>query len=144
MDIEAERKKFEAWAGSKMQGSQTFNKRDWGSGLMYEDYCVRMMFAAWQAAVARCDDWISIKDRLPKQDEPVLYCCWIDDHFTDTRCGSWDGGYTIGKTLVMVQDGYDPSWYPCSHWMPLPDATSEDLETNSDIKITLNLDDDND
>jgi hypothetical protein len=70
--------------------------------------------------------WISIDEQIPEQGEEVLYCCLIDDgsgqaYFTDVRLGFYDGHKTKGDAIVM--DSYeseDGDWYPCTHWMPLP------------------------
>jgi hypothetical protein len=69
-------------------------------------------------------EWISVRDRLPPQDERVLYCAEIDGEFPhDPNCGYWLGGRTLGEAIVMVRiDPDEKDFEPCTHWMHLPDT----------------------
>lgn len=64
-------------------------------------------------------DWISIADELPPINEPVLFCCYLEEYgFGDIELGWYEGKKTNGVAIVMetTSDG----WYPCTHWMALP------------------------
>ena len=59
------------------------------------------------------ENWISVKDKLPKGDKKVL--CYSDSN----------GGYLCIDNLGMR--GYE--WCQCfsiTHWMPLPDPPKEE------------------
>jgi Protein of unknown function (DUF551) len=61
--------------------------------------------------------WISVKDRLPKDDEVVLVYLDEKDTYYDTRCttAKYDG-------IRWVTDHFCESSYieNVTHWMPLP------------------------
>lgn len=64
--------------------------------------------------------WISVKDRLPKHDQSVVYRLLIKTR--DGECykldyGEWDANRQIfyGEYLDYRDAGYTPT-----HWMPLP------------------------
>lgn len=64
-------------------------------------------------------NWISIADKLPTLDEPVLFCCYLDEHgFSDVQLGWYEGKKTQGAAIAMENLGNE--WYPCTHWMALP------------------------
>lgn len=65
------------------------------------------------------EQWIYYKDQLPEIGKPVLFCCQIEDYFTDVEVGWYTGHKTAGNAIVMEYDDSD-DWYPCTHWMPLP------------------------
>ncbi|KAK9680597.1 Protein of unknown function (DUF551) [Popillia japonica] len=66
-------------------------------------------------------EWISIKERLPEYETPVLVC-WIDEEITmgtfwktGNMTYDGDGLISIGSGLVIA-------------WMPLPEPYKEDAE----------------
>ena len=66
-------------------------------------------------------NWIPITEKLPKEHEFVLFCCYIEDEeaFGDVEFGWYEGHKTEGDAIAMeTHDG----WYPCTHWMPLPET----------------------
>lgn len=67
--------------------------------------------------------WHSIAEKLPPQDERVLYNSRIDDEFPHmSNVGYWLGGWTDGREAIVMQPDDDPkNWYPCTHWAYLPD-----------------------
>lgn len=85
-----------------------------------------------QAEIARLrlavnePQWISILDRLPPQDERVLYCAEIDGVFGhEVNAGRWNGKRTLARAdglqaCVMDYGDEDGDWEPCTHWMQLP------------------------
>jgi len=62
--------------------------------------------------------WTPITTALPPLDKEVLFCCLVDDDFTEVRIGTYRGHKTVGAAVVMDEIGDD--WSPCSHWMELP------------------------
>jgi hypothetical protein len=75
--------------------------------------------------MAEFGKWTHYKDELPPRGyEEVLYCCWMDDYFTDVRVGWYEGKRTLGDAIAMesvaASEGVDRDWAPCTHWMPLP------------------------
>jgi hypothetical protein len=74
--------------------------------------------ASVQSIVMR---WISIEERLPPINEPVPFCCLIDDEFTDVSFGRYMGQKTLGAAVSMeIEDSVETDWEPCSHWFELP------------------------
>jgi hypothetical protein len=70
-------------------------------------------------------NWIPITEKLPKEHEFVLFCCYIEDEegFGDVDLGWYEGHKTMGDAIVMQTKPGDPSWwFPCTHWMPLPET----------------------
>lgn len=64
--------------------------------------------------------WIDIADQLPEIGKPVLFCCHIEDYFTDVALGWYEGQKTKGRAIVMEMLEDKSDWYPCTHWMHLP------------------------
>lgn len=76
------------------------------------------------------NEWISIKDALPKEDEEVL--CFMASHRCEKKIRilnfysyKWmDKG--IEKSELMFRDGcYSWRIYDVNYWMPLPKAPNE-------------------
>jgi hypothetical protein len=68
--------------------------------------------------------WISIAERLPPINEPVPFCCWVDEYFTDVSFGTYRGQKTLGAAVAMeIEDSEENDWEPCSHWYELPPPT---------------------
>jgi hypothetical protein len=66
------------------------------------------------------NNWIHISDKLPPINEFVLFCCHIDKHgFGDVELGWYEGHKTEGDAIAMETSSN--GWYPCTHWMPLPE-----------------------
>jgi hypothetical protein len=68
-------------------------------------------------------NWIPITEKLPKEHEFVLFCCYIEDEegFGDVDLGWYEGRKTMGDAIVMeTRPGDDSWWMPCTHWMHLP------------------------
>ena len=83
--------------------------------------------------MSKCE-WISIRDQLPPIGKQVLFCCKLDDEFTEVDlgeyCGKWsDSPNAIVMELPRAQDDYD--WSPCSHWMELPKTPELTNQTES-------------
>lgn len=64
--------------------------------------------------------WISVKDRLPKEDEDIIAFCYYHEswqaqvcHFSSNYGGQW-------YTSVAGQ------WVRVTHWMPLPEPPKEE------------------
>jgi hypothetical protein len=72
--------------------------------------------------MAEFGKWTRIGEELPKIDENVLFCCYIDaEGFGEVYCGWYEGDKTLGDAIVMqTVPGDSGWWYPCTHWMPLP------------------------
>jgi hypothetical protein len=70
------------------------------------------------------NDWIPITEKLPKEKEHVLFCCYIEDEgFGDVHLGWYEGHKTMGESIAMETVPGDPHWwFPCTHWMPLPET----------------------
>ena len=65
--------------------------------------------------------WIPITEKLPALYEPVLFCCYLDEYgFTDVDLGWYEGQKTQGEAIAMETSS--DGWYPCTHWMPLPET----------------------
>ena len=66
-------------------------------------------------------DWISVKDRLPENDDHVL-CC------TETKAGR--KGIVLGYYMGgMWRCGMNSN---VTHWQPLPTMPEEEIECNTD------------
>ena len=74
--------------------------------------------------------WIPITEKLPALYEPVLFCRYIEEYgFGDVGFG-WYEGMKPGWYEGMKTDGIanaiamltSDDWYPCTHWMPLPET----------------------
>lgn len=59
------------------------------------------------------NEWISVKDRLPEEDEFVLAY--------NAESGDMDMAWYNGEAWVLV-DLYESEYLHPTHWMPLPDA----------------------
>lgn len=66
------------------------------------------------------EKWIDITEKMPQQNQDVLFCCEIDGEFTSVSLGWYTGAKTLGRAIVMETDRED-DWRPCTHWMPLPE-----------------------
>ncbi len=66
-------------------------------------------------------NWTDIAEKLPEQNQEVLFCCEIDGEFTSVSLGWYTGVKTLGRAIVMETDR-DDDWRPCTHWMALPDV----------------------
>ncbi|MFN4769643.1 MAG: DUF551 domain-containing protein [Candidatus Kapaibacterium sp.] len=65
------------------------------------------------------NNWISIADKLPPINEPVLFCCLEEwGQFGDVDLGWFEGHETQGEAIAMETSS--DGWYPCTHWMELP------------------------
>ena len=62
-------------------------------------------------------DWISVKDRLPKDDNSVLVC---GDKYNVKDSGKWHCVLCYNYVLDAWTENGD-SWYghPVTHWTPL-------------------------
>jgi hypothetical protein len=74
------------------------------------DKCVK---AAFLAGYKAAQGWISVEDRLPTPEVPVLCIDGLDDMYIDYKLkdGQWDFSCDQSK---------------CTHWMPLPPAPKEE------------------
>ena len=64
--------------------------------------------------------WIPITEKLPALYEPVLFCCYIEGcGFGNVEFGWYEGMKTDGSAIAMLTSA---DWYPCTHWMPLPET----------------------
>jgi len=82
-------------------------------------------------------DWIRITERLPTIEEDVLFCAEIDGVFGDIHLGWYEGSKTAGDSIAMETVPGDPGWwFPCTHWMPLPEKPKSEP---SGISGQLNL-----
>lgn len=89
------------------------------------DYC-----RGWNDAVKEMPKWISVKERMPPENENVLV-------YAVSKYGELSGPsrcvITKWKELAGRKRWYDP-WlgfcidYDITHWMPLPDAPEEEGE----------------
>lgn len=71
------------------------------------------------------DKWISVEDRLPEQDTPVLitqheYVDVLKQRYFDV-CVYLDGGWIDPHADSDYIEVYEPT-----HWMPLPEPPKED------------------
>ena len=72
----------------------------------------------------KMSDWISVKDRLPPDETPVLI--WFNTEFIKVGELRWDtpGFEDTYKACRYWDDPYDDGklweWYDVTHWMPLP------------------------
>lgn len=67
------------------------------------------------------NNWIHISDKLPTINEFVLFCCDIDEYgFGNVELGWYEGHKTESDAIVMETSSDE--WYPCTHWMPLPET----------------------
>jgi len=69
-------------------------------------------------------EWISVKDRLPENDEYVLVYPYDSDH--DIGAYYWPypdnkAGDKQGKWMNESQDGYKYPRFGITHWMSLPE-----------------------
>lgn len=67
-------------------------------------------------------EWISIKERSPRESKQVLCCCaGLEGNFTFV-------GYRIGDTfsVINLKGGWDytPAEY-ITHWMPIPKVNAK-------------------
>ena len=68
--------------------------------------------------------WISIEDQMPEQGKRVMFVCVLDsDTIHEPEIGEWTGERTRGDAIVMDY-GEEDDWYPCTHWMELPEYMS--------------------
>lgn len=72
-------------------------------------------------------EWISVNDRLPKDDEPVLVYHWEDFHITVGYFEAHNVSFYIESddTKFYTDDGWETEipWAQkgrVTHWMPLP------------------------
>ena len=69
-------------------------------------------------------EWISVKDRLPEDDEVVLIACKIGKMFVGYHkhlfpgCEVW--------RILTARDSTKKITYTVTHWMPLPEPPKED------------------
>jgi hypothetical protein len=71
--------------------------------------------------MAEFGKWTHISEELPPRGYvDVLYCCWMDDYFTEIRMGWHEGRSTLGDAIAMESYENIDDWHPCTHWMPLP------------------------
>ena len=66
--------------------------------------------------------WIHIDQQLPELYQVVLFTCFYDDdnhpYWQEINIGQYLGGKTLGGAIAI--ETYGDDWYPCTHWMPLP------------------------
>jgi len=77
-------------------------------------------------------EWISVKDRLPENDDEVLIYVGIDIVQAYLLNGYWKGsvlvtdnmndGYVLNRTICKQGDHFDF----VTHWMPLPNPPIKD------------------
>lgn len=76
----------------------------------------------WKATALERDRWISVEERLPEVDQPVMICAF---------------GKSVGEGVYRGHDGFHHVWkmYTSSgtywddevtHWMPLPEPYREE------------------
>ena len=75
-----------------------------------EDYC-----KGWNDAVDKMPKWISVKERLPENDDDVLII---------TEFGISMGCYVIHRDFWVYYTNPDSNIV--THWMPLPEPPKED------------------
>lgn len=76
--------------------------------------------------------WISVKDRLPEVNEPVLMrvtCC--DYH--NIEQGHYQG---YGKWVNCWYSMRNEGLYPVTHWMPLPAPPTAEAEEGANLQHT--------
>ena len=66
-------------------------------------------------------EWIPITEKLPPLIKDILFCCYLEDSddCTSVGFGWYAGNKTEGDAIAI--ETYD-GWYPCTHWMPLPET----------------------
>lgn len=75
--------------------------------------------------MAKFGTWTHYKDELPPLHTKVLLCCLYEDdgfhgpYISEIETGYYEGQKTQGDAIVMETPD---DWYPCTHWMPLPDV----------------------
>ena len=69
------------------------------------------------------DQWISVKDRLPEEDEKCIF-------FASGNNAAYIGQYVYagrdGAVKFKKRDGRGTVLYTASHWMPLPELPEVD------------------
>lgn len=75
--------------------------------------------AEWQA---KQSPWISVKERLPNNDENIFY--------TNHLSGALGVGFYVDEKWYQAYTGEDI--YGITHWMPIP-SFDEILEANKDV-----------
>ena len=76
---------------------------------------------AWVERARRAKAWISVKDQLPTEGQPVMFV--VESKYPDYN------GRVLGGSFCMI--GTMPSFntpgvgYSASHWMPLPAAPDQ-------------------
>ena len=70
--------------------------------------------------------WNDIENKKPKERIRVLFCCKVNNQFSDIEIGEWIGKYTENKKALIMDYGVLDDWYPCTHWMNLPKYPNEE------------------
>lgn len=91
---------------------------------------MRSKLSQGDRASERETGWVSVKDRLPEQEENVLIC----EHKFGVRYPGIYIGYIdhLNKWMFFGEDGekaywiHNPDYYTITHWMPLPSPPSHD------------------
>lgn len=64
------------------------------------------------------NEWISVEDRLPEDDEKVLVCAYNSKlKFSTISIDKYSNRIKWGKFSVL----YDAHLWSITHWMPLPE-----------------------
>lgn len=88
-----------------LKGSKLCSKR---FDAQYSDRTIAIIADYLIANGVTVQEWISVKDRLPKDDEIVIIC--TDENFIYA-------GELIGDTWFLDNDSWTAT---VTHWMPLP------------------------
>lgn len=105
-------------------------------GILYRD--TQKDFIAGAEWKAKQSPWISVKERLPEENEDIIIMCEHGAIFNGTYCnGVWIcmDGYIHdmykGNPIYSSMSSIPPLWEPVA-WMPIP-SFDEILEANRDV-----------
>lgn len=116
---------FEAWALSSEWAVKEMLERN---GDDYRNQPTQEWWDVWRAARA---PWIPVSVRLPAIGEPVWIAAWAWDNPGGTRI--YGVAVYDGKAWGNPQDPeQSATWWPPTHWMPLPAAPAFEAPATAD------------